>query len=236
MVNLFPLRLDDVSVRRQGVRMLGPITMEIGAEEFTAVIGPNGSGKTTLLRLMHGLERPRGGLEWAAPIEEVRRHQAFVFQTPIMMRRSVGDSIAFPLRLSGMSKVQARKKAEEAAEAAGLGPLFDKPATMISGGERQKLAVARALIASPRALFLDEPCASLDGPATREIESQLMKAKAEGIKIIMSTHDIGQARRLADEVIFLVSGEVKERGEAESFFAHPETEEARAFLQGDIVE
>lgn len=237
MKGLLPLKIRDASVRRRGKRLLGPVSLDLAGRGVTVVIGPNGAGKTTLLRMMHGLERVRGGsLEWAAPRDEARRRQAFVFQTPIMMRRSVADSIAYPLRLAGVPRAAARARAVAAARAAGLGDILDVPAQMASGGEKQKLALARALIGGPEVLFLDEPCANLDGRATREFEEMLRRAAADGVRIVMSTHDMGQARRLADEVLFLARGELLEQGPADTFFARPESSEARAYLEGGIVE
>jgi len=201
------------------------------------VIGPNGAGKTTLLRLMHGLQRCSGGeINWEVPQAQARQHQAYVFQSPIMMRRRVVDSIAFPLVLRGASKAEARERALSCAGRFGLGELLQSWAPMLSGGEKQKLSLARALITKPEILFLDEPCANLDGSATREIEAILQLAQKEGTRIVMSSHDMGQVRRLADDVIFMLDGKVHERADAGSFFAAPSTSEARAFINGDIVE
>ena len=236
MTALLPLRLHEATVRKRGARLVGPISLEVGGTGITVIIGPNGSGKTTLLRLMHGLEHAsEGRVEWSAPLQDARRRQAFVFQSPIMMRRTVLDCIAYPLRLSGVKRHAARTRARVAAAEVGLGGILGVPAPFISGGEKQKLALARALIREPEILFLDEPCASLDGLATRDIEAQLLKASAAGVRIVMSTHDMGQARRLADEVLFLVGGEVCENRPAGEFFGQPGTPEARAFLRGEIV-
>ena len=234
---ILPLHVENASVTRRGAHLLGPVNLTIEGRGITAVIGPNGAGKTTLLRLMHGLERAREGkVKWAAPVEQARTRQAFVFQTPIMMRRSVEDCIAYPLRLLGRARSEARMQARQAAEAVGLAHVLSLPAQSISGGEKQKLAIARALIQSPEVLFLDEPCANLDGRATREVEEILTRTRADGARIVMSAHDLGQARRLADEVIFLVKGRVLEHCPAARFFSAPDTDEAKAFLEGGIVE
>ena len=237
MVNPLPLRMTNATVSRRGKRILGPVDLELAGEGLTAVIGPNGAGKTTLLRLMHGLERARtGSVVWSASLAEAQAAQAFVFQTPIMMRRSVLDCIAYPLRLAGAPLSVARQQARRAAESAGLAHTLNLPAQHISGGEKQKLALARALVRAPQVLFLDEPTSNLDGRATREIEEMLIRARAGGARILMSTHDMGQARRLADEVIFLARGALLEHQPADSFFTTPQTDEARAFLDGRIVE
>ncbi|WJY20370.1 ATP-binding cassette domain-containing protein [Fontisubflavum oceani] len=238
MVNsILPLRVEAAEVKRRGTRLIGPIDLTLGKTGVTIVLGPNGSGKTTLLRLMQGLERPaHGSLVWSIPEAEVRTKLAFVFQTPTMMRRSVTDSIAYALTVAGTKRAEARKRAREIAEQVGLGHALDRSAGVLSGGEKQKLALARALIRQPEILFLDEPCANLDGRATREIEAILTDAKSRDTRIVMSTHDLGQAARLADEIVFMLNGCVHETGPAERFFSTPETPEAHAFLNGQIVE
>lgn len=235
--SILPLLVESASVVRKGARLIGPVGIEIGRKGTTVVIGPNGSGKTTLLRLMHGLERPAGGsVRWAVADRYARRRQAFVFQSPIMMRRTVVDCIAYPLLLRGVRKSEARVSAGDWAERIGLGNMLDHRATSLSGGEMQKLALARALITAPEVVFLDEPCANLDGRATREIETILSQARAAGAFIVMSTHDMGQARRLAETVVFMYHGMLHEVAEAARFFSSPSTPEAAAFLKGDIVE
>lgn len=237
MSNLFPLTVRAAQTSRRGKRLIGPIDLDLGREGVTVVMGPNGSGKTTLLRLLHGTARLTGGtIEWACGNQEARHHQAFVFQQPVMLRRSVIDNIAYPLRIKGVAKVDAYDQAADWAARIGLGDMLERSATFLSGGEQQKLALARAMITNPKVLFLDEPSASLDGRAMREIEDILQSAKQSGTRLILSTHDIGQARRLADEVIFLLHGCVHEQGPASAFFDTPETPQARAFLRGDIVE
>jgi len=237
MVSILPLKLSAASAHMHGKRLLGPVSLTLGQNGLTVVIGPNGAGKTTLLRLMHGLQRCSGGaLSWAVPAAEARQRQAFVFQAPIMMRRRVIDSLAYPLRLRGIGKGEARAMARASAARFGLADLLESRAPLLSGGEKQKLSLARALIIAPEVLFLDEPCANLDGRATREIETLLLGERARGTRIVMSTHDMGQARRLAQEVIFMHKGVVHESGAAEPFFAAPDTPEAAAFINGDIVE
>lgn len=237
MVSILPLKLTAATAHMRGKRLVGPIDFTLGSGGMTLVIGPNGAGKTTLLRLMHGLQRCSGGtLIWAVPDAEAQQSQTFVFQAPIMMRRRVIDSLAYPLRLRGMAKRAARGRAQECAQRFGLEDLLSSWAPMLSGGEKQKLSLARALIVEPEVLFLDEPCANLDGSATREIEAILLAAKAAGTRIVMSTHDMGQAKRLADDMIFMHKGLLHETGVSAEFFATPLTPEARAFIKGDIVE
>ena len=235
MTALFPLAVRNAVTRRHGKTLVGPVDLDLDGTGICVVIGPNGSGKTTLLRLLHGIARLHdGSITWACDEETARNAQSFVFQRPVMLRRTVQENIAYPLHLQGDAKAGA--KAQAWANRVGLGAVLTRPAVVLSGGEQQKLALARALINQPKLVFLDEPCASLDGRATREIETLLTDAQTAGTSLILSTHDMGQARRLATRVVFMLGGCVHETGPADTFFENPETEEARAFLNGDIVE
>lgn len=237
MSAMFPLRVTGAKSSRRGTVLVGPVDLELSGQGTTVVIGPNGSGKTSLLAMLHGTNRLNAGkIEWAVPMEDARAHQAFVFQRPIMLRRSVVQNIAYPLLVHGISRKTALARAADWSERVGLGAMLDRPAQSLSGGEQQKLALARAMIGDPQLLFLDEPCAALDGRATREIEAILQSVSASGTDLIMTTHDLGQARRLAQDVIFMLHGQVHERAKAGDFFSGPATSAAQAFLRGDIVE
>ncbi len=229
--------LENVAVKRRGKAILGPVKMALSADGFTIVLGPNGAGKTTLLKVLHGVERLSSGrVTWSVPDEDAREAQAYVFQKPIMLRRSVRQNLAFPLQLLKTPKAEIDTRVTDWSRRIGLEEALDRPATRISGGEQQKLALARALIRDPQVLFLDEPCANLDGRSMREIEELLMASSASGTRIIMTTHDLGQARRLASDVVFLLNGQLCEQADASTFFAAPQSDEARAFLKGDIIE
>lgn len=236
VIPVLPLKVRGVSVRRGARHLLGPIDLTIEGTGLTMVLGPNGSGKTTLLKVMHGLERPsEGKISYGLARAEAERRQAYVFQTPIVLRRSVQQNLAYPLELIGRPRDEIRRRAGEWAERIGLGGALSSPATRLSGGEKQKLALARALIRKPELLFLDEPCANLDGRSTRAIEEMLLEARAAGTRIVMATHDIAQARRLATDAILLINGAVHETGEAPGFFDAPVTSETKSFLKGDII-
>ena len=236
MVNLLPLTLSDATVRKGGKTILGPVDLTLSGAGTTILLGPNGAGKSTLLRLMHGLDRPASGtVTWAAPRDVTHLHQAFVFQHAILLRRSVLDNIAYPLIAHGMARKPAREAACDWLDRIGLTSHANRRANTLSGGERQKMAMARALIRNPSVLFLDEPCSNLDGQATAEIEALLAEAHAGGTRLIMATHDLGQARRLASDVLFVHKGRLLEHGAANDFFTDPASPEAKAFLKGDIV-
>lgn len=237
MTELFPMTAQAVVVKRRGKRLLGPVDLTLGSKGITVVLGPNGAGKTTLLKALHGLERINAGrIDWQLPAAEARDHQAFVFQTPILLRRSVRGNLAYPLTLKRMSGSDIAERVTHWARRIGLEQALDQRASLLSGGEKQKLALARALIAEPALLFLDEPCTNLDGHATRDIEAVLTSARAEGTRILMTTHDLGQARRLADDVLFLHAGEIVEQGPAGACFEDPQSPKLAAFLKGDIIE
>lgn len=230
---LFPLTLSGVTVRRQGKTVLGPVDLTLDQGGPTIIIGPNGSGKTTLLRVMHGIERISEGTVMWQHFDNAR--QAYVFQSPIVLRRTVADNLRYPLRLIGTPKAAADDLVAVWTDRIGLTANRATPATRLSGGERQKLAIARALIRKPDVLFLDEPCANLDGHATREIEALLQEAASKGTRIIMATHDMGQAGRLAADVLFMLNGQVHEAGAAAQLLDAPMTAALSAFLKGDIV-
>lgn len=233
MTQMLPLTLTDVIVRRRGKRIIGPVTHRLEQGPPTIVIGPNGSGKTTLLRVMHGIERiSTGQVNWT---HDAPDQQAFVFQSPIVLRRTVAENLAYPLRLAGVDKAEIVSRVTTWLARIGLDAFANTAATRLSGGERQKLAIARALIRTPQVLFLDEPCANLDGHTTREIEALLSETAAAGTRLIMATHNMGQARRLAGDVIFMLNGKIHESGAANYIMNTPQTSELKAFLQGDIV-
>lgn len=231
---ILPAQMQGVSVHRRGQRLLGPVDLTIGRAGITVLLGPNGAGKTTLLRALHGIQRLSGGqVEWAGP--DPHLHQSFVFQHTAVLRRSVLDNIAYPLQLTGTPRHQAREQAAQAGHDAGLGLMLDRSASDLSGGERQKLAIARARIRDPQLLILDEPCASLDPRSTAEIETLLRQARDQGTRIVLSTHLLEQAKRLADEVIFLQNGRVTEQKAGPDFFANPSSKEAIAYLNGELL-
>ncbi len=219
---MLPLRLQEVSF----LHIIKPLSLEIHAGPSTVILGANGAGKSVLMRLMHGLLAPSAGtVRWSSS-----GRQAMVFQRPVMLRRSALANVAYALEVAGDGGAAAMDALKEV----GLAHLADHPARVLSGGEQQRLALARAWALHPEVLFLDEPTASLDPSAAREIETIIGAFDAAGTKIVMATHNLGQARRLADEIIYLHQGKVLERAPAEHFFAEPQTAEAAAFIKGEL--
>ncbi len=157
-----------------------------------------------------------------------------VFQRPVMLRRSALANIIYGLKLAGVSRAERELRARDVLEVVGLAALADRPARVLSGGEQQRLALARAWALGPEVLFLDEPTASLDPGAARDIESIISAIHASGTKIIMTTHNLGQARRLGDEILFLHDGRLAERAPVERFFAAPASSEAAQFIKGEL--
>ncbi|SHJ47954.1 tungstate transport system ATP-binding protein [Palleronia salina] len=237
MVSLFPLTLTEGLVRRRGQVIMGPVSLTVEGRGLTVLMGPNGAGKSTLLKALHGIERLSAGrLRHGCPSDQSHAAQAFVFQTPVVLRRSVAANLAYPLKLHGVGRAERARLIEDWSARIRLSDRLDQPAARLSGGERQKLATARALIRSPQLLFLDEPTANLDGRSTREIEDLLRAARDGGTRIVMATHDFAQARRLADDAWFMMNGRIVETGPSPQFFDTPARSETRAFLRGDILE
>ena len=221
---ILPLRLEAVSF----LHVIKPLSLELGAGPSTIILGANGAGKSVLMRLMHGLLRPTAGrISWSS-----NGRQAMVFQRPVMLRRSALDNVVYALKVAGVAAPE--RPAMDALKEVGLAHLAHRPARVLSGGEQQRLALARAWALHPEVLFLDEPTASLDPSAAREIESIIRAFDAAGTKIVMATHNLGQARRLADEVIYLHQGRVLERTPVAEFFSRPATAEAAAFIKGEL--
>lgn len=235
---ILPLEARELRYLSGEQALIDGLDLRFNAGARSVILGPNGAGKSLLLRLLHGLIAPTAGqVLWAGGADErdTRQHQAMVFQRPILLRRSALANVRYALTAQGLARGEAEERARDWLERAGLADLADRPARVLSGGEQQRLAVARALSTTPEVLFLDEPTASLDPASTLAIEELIQLAHDAGTKIILVTHDLGQARRLADEVIFLYRGRLEEHAPAARFFEHPQSEKARAFLEGRIV-
>ena len=216
------IRFDDVTVAAGSVTLLDRLSLAIEPGPPTVLIGPNGAGKTTLLRLAMGLLAPTAG-----SVTRTDERRAIVFQRPTMLRRSTAANVRYAM--VGADRTHALLTLVDLAHAA------DRPARRLSGGEQQRLALARALARDPAVLLLDEPTASLDPASTKAIEDVIRTVSARGIKVVLSTHDLGEARRLAGDVVLLHRGRVIEAAAASRFFDGPQTEEARKFIAGELL-
>ncbi len=232
---ILPLAFSRVTYIVGGERLFGEASFEIGPRQRTVILGPNGAGKSLLLRLAHGLIAPSNGQVLWRGGGDADTTQAMVFQRPVLLRRSVLANIEHALKLKGIGRIDRRSRARGALAMAGLTEMAERPARVLSGGEQQRLALARAWALEPQILFLDEPTASLDPSAIRSVETMIDGFHAAGVKIVMTTHDMGQAARVGDEIIFLHRGQLVEQTPADVFFKTPQSKEAKAFIAGDLL-
>jgi len=234
--SILPLTLRDLTFAAGGREIIQGVSARIEAGPATILLGANGAGKSVLMRLMHGLLAPSAGeVSWNAQAPaRARRGQAMVFQRPVMLRRSALANIVYALELAHVPAAEREAQAMAALREVGLADIAHRPARVLSGGEQQRLALARAWALHPEVLFLDEPTANLDPGATREIENVIKAFDASGTKIVMSTHNLGQARRLGDEVLFIHQGRLVEQAPVERFFKQPASAEAATFVKGEL--
>ena len=231
-----PLMLEDAVIRGGAVTILDRLSITFSAGPPTLLIGPNGSGKTTLLRAAMGLIPLAGGrITWGNRDASSPDKRAIVFQRPAMLRRSAAGNVRYALAAANVPRALRDARIAELLTLVGLERFADRPARRLSGGEQQRLALARALARNPDLLFLDEPTASLDPAATKAIEDIVLSIAARGVKVVMSTHDLGQARRLGGNVALLHRGRLIEHAPATEFFNAPRTEEARTFIAGELL-
>ncbi|MCE2989150.1 MAG: ATP-binding cassette domain-containing protein [Burkholderiales bacterium] len=238
MGKLLPLELKDVSLDLGGKSVLRNISLRLGSARTLAILGANGAGKTALLRVMHGMLPPTSGAVRAAngldlQLPEMRKHDAMLFQRPVMLRRSALDNVIFGLDADSTQSSVAI--GERALRRVGMLGLADRPARTLSGGEQQRVAFARALARSPEVLYLDEPTASIDPQSTRQIEALIADAAESGVTVVMVTHNLAQAKRLADDIAFMHEGRLTERTPADEFFSRPQSAEGREYLLGESI-
>jgi tungstate transport system ATP-binding protein len=236
--HMLPLVVNRASYVVGGKAIIEDVSFTIDDAGLTILLGPNGAGKSTLLKLCHGLLLPSSGsIRWGgADVAEVQQQQAMVFQRPVLLRRSAAENVDHVLKLRGASSAQRARVIEESLEWAGLTDIADIPARKLSGGEQQSLTIARAWALNPEVLLLDEPTANLDPGATRRVEDLIRSFAGAGKKVIMATHNIAQAQRLADEVLFLNHGRLLEHAPADRFMNGPSDPLAARFIAGELVE
>src|SRR6185295_14334792 len=225
--SILPVLVRDVIYVAGGRVIIDRVSFELTAGPRTVILGANGAGKSVLMRLMHGLLTPSTGtIAWNR--DDPARRQAMVFQRPVMLRRSALANLEYGLQIARVPPAERRQRALAALEGVGLAALAQRPARVLSGGEQQRLALARAWALRPEVLFLDEPTASLDPKASRAVEDIVRSIHGRGTTIVMSTHNLAQAKRLAGHVVFLQDGRQIEQSPAQEFFVSPRTSEAAA--------
>ncbi len=231
---MFPILLQDLRFTPNGRPVLAGIDLELGGEGISVVLGPNGAGKSVLLRMLAGLERPDGGrIAWnGAGLPE--RAIAMLFQQPMLLRASVADNAALGLKPLQLTRDEVRRRVARVLERVGLAHRARDSARHLSGGERQRLALARAWAVQPRLLLLDEPTAALDPTATETVEALIREIRTDGARIVMTTHNLGQAMRISDDIVFIEAGRVREHTPSARFFSRPSSPEARLFIQGEL--
>jgi len=236
---VLPIIARGLIVSRGGRNVVAGVGIRIDARpRILVILGPNGAGKSLLLRVLAGLVTPESGsLSWAgSPPDRTRApHIGFVFQRPVLLRRSALDTVCFVLRAAGGPVAIIPARARAAIEQAKLAAHVSCPARQLSAGEQQRLALAAALALEPEVLFLDEPASNLDPASALEIENRLIRARDNGLCTVLVTHDLAQARRLADDIVFMHQGRILARAPAATFFAEPPCAEARAYINGEIV-
>lgn len=220
------LTLENISYSHAKGKALSNVNVEVKAGKNTVILGPNGAGKSILLKLCHGLLDPENGSIQFANKDAI---SSMVFPKPVFLRRTVLENLTFVLDQLNIPKDQQKTIASESLEKFNMSEFADYPARQLSSGEKQRLSLIRALLNNPDILFLDEPTANLDPKATAMLEDMIKNAD---MTTVMATHDLMQAKRIAEEIIFIDNGQIIETADAKNFFKNPKTEKARAFLEG----
>jgi tungstate transport system ATP-binding protein len=223
--------LASVSLVQNGVAILRDVSFTVSTGQRIALLGANGAGKTSLLRTIHGLTIASSG-RVNAPIAG---EQAMLFQKPSLLRRSAAENVAFAMRARGFADEQARARASECLDRCGLSPLSDRYARTLSGGEQQKLALARAMALQPKLLLADEPTASLAPRAVFEVERLIDELCNIGATLVVATHNRGQAKRLATRIVFMSEGRIVEDRPTDDFFSNPVSQEAIDYLNVERI-
>ncbi len=233
---LWPVSIEGATLSAGGRRLLDGLSFTLPGGGVTALMGPNGAGKSLALRMIAGLIRPdAGAVRWGARETPGKGAVALVFQRPVLLRRSAAGNLDHALAVAGVGRRERAARRAELLALAGLESLADRPARALSGGEAQRLALARALAARPRLLLLDEPTASLDPAAVAAIEELTRRVVAGGATVLLVTHDAGQARRLAGRALFMHAGRIVEDAPAARLLVAPRSPQAQAYLAGRLL-
>lgn len=231
---MFPIQVTQLHFTPNGRPVLAGIDLRLGSDGISVILGPNGAGKSVLMRILAGLEQPHGGaITWnggGTPDGRI----AMVFQHPMLLRTSVAANVALGLKPLALTRCERRQRVAEMLARVGLAHRAADSARHLSGGERQRLALARAWAIRPRLLLLDEPTAALDPTATAAVEQLVREIRTDGARIVMTTHNLGQAMRMADDIVFIDAGRIREHTASTRFFSRPQSAEARLFMQGEL--
>jgi tungstate transport system ATP-binding protein len=232
------LALENVEKTFNAIKALDKVSFSAQGGKITVLIGVNGAGKTTLLRILAGLEKANKGNVFFNGKKisdgELRQIATLVFQKTAMLTRSVYANLAYGLKIRGQNDEEIKEKIAQALHAVGLKNFEKRKAKKSSGGEQQRIALARAFLLEPKILLLDEPTANLDPNSALIIERAIMNSKKDDTVIIMATHNLSQARRLGDEVIHIHGGKIVERAGPDDFFDRPQNEVTRKFINGEL--
>ena len=236
-INALPLQINKLQIAKKGNLLLNDVSLTINSNDITIILGPNGAGKSLLLRAAHGLEAPsQGTLKWNAQSPKPQHSwRAYIFQKPVLLRRTVRANLEYVLSLHGIDKADYASLINTALELTGLSSLAERNARVLSGGEQQRLNIARAWVLQPKVILLDEPTAELDPSGTAAIEHLIETIAQQGTKIIMTTHDLGQAHRLAKDILFFNQGKLVEHTAAKDFFEQAQTQTAQNFIAGKLL-
>ena len=230
------LKLDNIQKNYNNLKVLDRVSFSVQGGNTLVLLGANGAGKTTLMRIIAGLEKPDGGKvvfnDKSMTEEEMRQTSTLVFQKTVMFSRSVYDNLAFGLRIRKIPELDIKRRIEEALQTVGLTGFEKRKAKKTSGGEQQRISLARAMLLDPKILLLDEPTANLDPNSSRIIERTIDSRKNAEEIIIMATHNLGQAKRLADQIAYMHEGRIIEAGPTQELFDNPKSEMTRRFLHG----
>ena len=231
---VLPIVLHDLAFRPGGRAVLDGLCATITTPGVTAIIGPNGAGKSVTLRVIDGLLRPDGGTVRFGDCLPGEIRRAFVFQRPALIRASVAANVGLALLALRLPRREAADRVAAALRRTGLERRAADPARKLSGGEQQRLALARAWAVQPRLLLLDEPTANLDPGATEAVEALIAGIAEAGAKVVLVSHNLGQVARLAEDVLVLAAGRAVEHGPARRVLGAPDAAETKLYLRGEL--
>lgn len=238
MAKVLPLSVSDLKILLGQRYLLNIDFLSVEHGDFLCVVGPNGAGKSLLLKSMAGLQPEQlASIKWggATPRRESYGQLGVLLQNPVLLRRTVSANIHFALKAQGIPRNERKLAVQAALELAAMEHLSEAAAQTLSGGEQQRLALVRALACKPELLLLDEPTANMDPSSTAWFESTLLQAFAKGVSVLMVTHDLHQAKRLASRVVLMHRGKIIEDTDKELFFTNPMSAEAKAFIGGELL-